>query len=292
MTRYTLMVFAGACSFGILSTFVKLSYGEGYTAAEISLSQAFCGMLCLWALWGATSRTGSRTSVKLPWRERWGLLLTGVTIGLTTFVYYVSVKYIPASVAIVILMQFTWMGVLLDWIFFGKKPGVAEGVIILLILVGAVLSGGWMKAGEWRISVTGILFALLAALLYAIYIVANSRVGKEVSPLQKSVVIMTGSTLGILLVNVPVLTAAHLDAGLLKWALFLALFGTIIPPVLFAKGIPRIGATMSAIVMTAELPVAILCSHFVLHEQLSTWQCMGILIMLLSIAGLQLRNKI
>ncbi len=63
----------------------------------------------------------------------------------------------------------------------------------------------------------------------------------------------------------------------------LSLFGTIIPPVLFAKGIPKIGAGISAIVMTAELPVAVICSHIVLQEPVGWLLWIGLMIMLLAI---------
>jgi drug/metabolite transporter (DMT)-like permease len=279
MTRYILMVFAGACSFGILSTFVKLAYREGYTAAEISLTQAFTGMVVLWLLW----QIYQKNKMAMKARE-WGwLLLTGVSIGLTSFVYYVSVAYIPASVAIVILMQFTWIGLLLDWCLFKKKPSLLQLITTVLILAGTWMGSGLAAGGTPHWPLKGLLYAGASALLYAIYVIANSRVGKQLPSLQKSAVMMMGSTMGIFLVNVqPLLHSTHFNAGLIKWALFLSLFGTIIPPLLFAKGIPKVGAGISAVIMTAELPVAIICSHIILNEPVNGLQWAGVSLMLLS----------
>ncbi|WP_295120038.1 DMT family transporter [uncultured Chitinophaga sp.] len=282
MTKYILMVFAGACSFGILSTFVKIAYRQGYTPAEIAVSQAFVGML---ALWGITLLT-ERKKWLLSWRNMWPLLLTGATIGITTFVYYLSVHYISASLAIVLLMQFTWISIVLERVLFGIKAGKALWWCTLAVLTGTVMAAG--ISGE--ASLTGVLLALGASVLYAIYIVANSRTDQQVPSFQRSAVMMTGSTLGIFLVNAPQLsTSVHYDWPLLPWAAFLALFGTIIPPVLFTKGIPRIGAGLSAIIMTAELPVAVICAHFVLHEPVSWLQASGIVVMLGAIAFMHLR---
>jgi drug/metabolite transporter (DMT)-like permease len=50
MTRYIFMVLAGAVSFGILSSFVKLAYQQGYSPAEISFAQALTGAAILWIL--------------------------------------------------------------------------------------------------------------------------------------------------------------------------------------------------------------------------------------------------
>lgn len=292
MIKYICMVFAGACSFGILSSFVKLAYKEGYSAAEISASQAFTGMLVLWLLVFLNKKSREDCfSFRLKWAGRWPVLFTGITIGLTTFVYYVSVQYIPASVAIVLLMQFTWMGILLDWLLFKKQPGQMELLATALILAGTIMASGLMRTTIHQLSIAGILYALASAFFYAVYVVANSRTGHTIHPLRKSAMIMTGSTAAIFMVNAPVfISSNHFDAHLIKWALFLALFGTIVPPALFSKGIPKIGAGISAIVMTAELPVAVICSHMVLKEPVDGLQWAGVLLMLLSMGLLQVRK--
>lgn len=289
--KYIIMVFAGACSYGFLSTFVKLAYKEGYSPSEISFSQAFIGMIALWLMVLISGKKNGNVTIRAGnWSSFLALLLTGITIGLTTFTYYVSVKYIPASVAIVFLMQFVWIGVFLEWLVFKKKPTPMQLMTVLLIITGTVLASGMLTEFKTDLSLKGIGYALLSSLLYAIYIVGNSRVGKSVAALQKSAIIVTGSAAGIFFFNVQALAGSEhiLDPDLGKWALFLALFGTIIPPVLFAKGISQIGAGISAIIMAVELPVAIVCSYLILKEQVSFLQWTGVLLMLLSIVLLNI----
>jgi drug/metabolite transporter (DMT)-like permease len=291
MTRSILMVLAGACSFGILSTFVKLAYRNGYSAAQISFLQALLGMSVLWLL--VLLRPARQ---KLPCRGRrpayLPVLLTGAAIGLTTFVYYVSVQYIPASLAIVLLMQFTWMSMLLDWLVLGRRPTVMQFLTTALIGVGTVLASGLAETRWAAISLPGVGYALLSALLYAVYVVASSRVGGGLPRLTQSALLMTGSAAGIGLVNARTLLAeGSYDLPLLRWVAFLALFGTILPPVLFARGIPRVGAGLSALLMTAELPVAVVCSHLVLAEPVAPVQWLGVGVMLTAMALLHTRNK-
>lgn len=50
MNKYILVVALGALSFGMLSSFAKIAYGEGYTAAEVTLTQALMGTLILWTI--------------------------------------------------------------------------------------------------------------------------------------------------------------------------------------------------------------------------------------------------
>lgn len=282
MTKYIFMVFAGACSFGMLSTFVKLANREGYTAAGISLLQAMIGMVVLWTIVLISGK--DKNHPVRPTRESWWpVLFTGVAIGLTTFVYYLSVQYIPASVAVVLLMQFAWIGVLMNWLVFKQKPGWIQFITMVMIMGGTVMASGIANTKYQEISTTGIVYALASALLYAIYIVANGSVGNTMDSVKKSAIIMTGSAAGIFIVNVHDFLANNpIDFKLLKWASFLSLFGTIIPPVLFSKGIPRIGAGISSMIMTVELPVAVVFAHVILKEKIDFFQWIGIGIMLLA----------
>ncbi len=116
------------------------------------------------------------------------LLATGATIGLTTFLYYLSVQYIPASLAIILLMQFVWMGIGLDWLLFRQRPGRQHLFCLALIFAGTLLSSGvFSDTGSVQPAVwKGVGLALLSALLYAIFVVANSRAGKDLPPFAKA----------------------------------------------------------------------------------------------------------
>lgn len=287
MKKYIAMVLLGGACYGILSTFVKIAYKEGYNSAEIAFTQAFSGAIILWLL--AYFRKGENISLLINRQVFVSLLLTGATIGLTTFLYYLSVQYIPASIAIILLMQFTWFGVLIEWVIFRKKTSPAEMLVIVVILFGTTLAGDFHHFKSSYLPLKGVLLVLASSLVYAIYIVANSRVGKIIPWQNKSAIIMTGSAIAIFLINLqPIITESHIGFGLLKWALFLAFFGTIIPPVLFAIAIPKIGSAKSAILMTIELPVAVLCAYLVLKESLRFTQILGIIIMIIAIVSMSI----
>lgn len=279
------MVFAGACCFGILSTFVKVAYQEGYATGDISGSQACLGMCVLWLLYILTpKREEARGAV-------WPVLLAGTSIGLCTHLYYLSVKWIPASVAIIFLMQFTWISMLLEWAFFRKRPTTLQLAATLLIMAGTVMASGVADA-RGTLPLKGILLAMASAAVYGIYVVASGRVGNTLPALKKSALMMTGSTIIIFIIARPhFLFDGQLSMGLAKWALFLALFGTIIPPLLFAAGIPKTGVVLGAILMTAELPVAVITAHLVLKENMSLLQWAGVSVMLFAMVMGQKRSK-
>jgi drug/metabolite transporter (DMT)-like permease len=149
------------------------------------------------------------------------------------------------------------------------------------------MAGNLFYAEKLSFSWKGLTLVLCSSLTYAIYIVANSRVGKNVNWLPKSTMIMTGSALTIFIVNAnTILAGSHFSYEFLFIAVFLAVIGTSIPTALFAAGIPKIGAGVSSILMTVELPVAIICATIVLNERISVLQIVGILIMLIAISAM------
>lgn len=293
MSKYILMVFTGACSYGILSTLAKLSYKEGFNAAQVSFVQALIGALVLWSMVILQERrsSGKKQASPITGKTWLLLLLTGSAIGLTTFLYYLSVQYIPASIAIIALMQFTWMTVLLDWYLLKNAPGTMLLMAIACILIATVMASGGLDSIK-TLSFTGISIALASALLYAFYIIANSRAGKQIPSVKRSAIMVTGAAAGIFLVNCYQLSGGiPLSFSFFKWTSLLALFGTIIPPILFAKGIPKVGASVSSVLMVAEMPVAIICSSLLLKEAIHGIQWVGIIIMLCAIVYLNISNR-
>lgn len=291
--KYILMVLLGGAMYGTMSSFVKLSYSWGYNAAEISFTQAALAAIFLGTYALVTRK---KNQGKLTRKDLLPLILTGSAIGMTNYLYYRSVSYISASLAIVILMQFTWFSMFLEWIIFAKKPSRLELLTVFFILIGTVMAGNLFGSNAWSFSLKGILLALFASLTYAIYIVANGRIGKSVQWQSKSTLIMIGSAFTIFIVNSrTIITDNHFGGNFILWAIFLAVIGTTIPTALFAAGIPKVGVGISSILMTIELPVAFLCAIMVLNERISLIQVVGIIVMLTAISTMNyyksLKNK-
>lgn len=287
MAKNILLVFSAACCFGIMSSFVKIAYSQGYSTAEVTCAQGFTGMVILWVLYLLTSRKGiSHKYSGVPGQSGKGwftVLLTGMPMGFATYLYYTSVKFIPASVAVILLMQFIWMELLVEWLLYKKKPNGRHVTGMAIVLLGTVMASGFSLATGWNLDPRGCAAALGSAFLYALYLIANGRLGNNLPVFEKGALFMTGSTMAILMVSLPALIShTHFGLDLLKWAIFLAMFGTIIPPVLLSKSVHEVGVALSSIIMTAELPVAVITSHFLLNEKVSVVQWTGTLIMLMA----------
>ncbi|MBC5992516.1 EamA family transporter [Pontibacter cellulosilyticus] len=283
MFRGSIMVFLGACSFGILSTFVKLAYKEGFTLGDVTGTQVFFGLIFLWVMVLLRQLRGSKSS-GTSFREKLKLVAMGTSTGLVSLFYYKCVQTVPASIAILLLMQFTWMSLVLDAIIKRKLPMASQVSMVILVLLGTCLAGRLFSSQLPTFDWAGIGFGLLAAFSYTIFLAINGKVGNSLHPTTKSALMLTGATILVFTIFPPVfLVNGALMNGLFKWGLVLSVFGTVLPPVLFAYGIPKTGLGLSAILSAAELPVAVLMSWVVLQEDVWPVQWLGVLLILMAI---------
>ncbi|GAA0360136.1 EamA family transporter [Bacillus horti] len=284
--KYSIIVLLGAISYGVLSTFVKLAYGAGFTVNEVVGGQFFFGWLMLLLAVGFFSRKRIRLKHVLQ------LMLVGTTTSFTAITYYSSLQYVPASVAIILLFQFTWMGVALEAILTRTWPSRIKVASVLLLIGGTLLASGLFSATVAALPLKGILFGLCAAVSFTLFILVSERVAVDVSPLSRSLAMISGAMVFTFIVFPPTfIFSGVILYGLWIYALPLAFFGMVIPTLFFAIGMPRIGTGLGTILGAAELPTVIVMSWLVLREQIGWLQYIGIMIILIGIVLPQLKKK-
>lgn len=277
--RSMLLVLLGSCSFGLVSGVIKFAYAAGLSPAAVTSSQILFGCLIMWLL--ALMTKGRR-----PQGRQWPMLLgAGLTMGVTSLAYYNALHHLDASVAIVMLFQFTWIGVILDAVVERRLPNRSTILSLLLLGAGTLLAAGVLEQGGRSLSLIGVGFGLLSALSYAFMILFSGKVATGVGPFYRGAVMLTGSLCLIFLVYRPTfLIDGPLPNGLLLWGLAAAMSASVIPTICFAIGVPKIGAGMATILGAAELPMAVLVSRFLLSESVSLLQWAGGAVILLAIA--------
>lgn len=296
--KYLVSVLTGAMSYGVLSTIVVLAYGEGYQLGEVVGSQLVTGFILSWLLVlytklrekrkqngsASASTPANKISPKLTWKHRLLLMLAGAPTVVTGLLYYQSLRYIPASFAIILLFQFTWISVLIQAVSKRQRPSKVMLWTLLVLLGGTLLAAGVMEQGSAPFNFLGILLGLLSAVSYSMFIIFSGKAVPTVHPAYRSAWMVTGGLILLCILFPPYFLFNGLLWGpLLVFGLLLGFFGAFIPPVLFAIGVPHIGEDMAGVLGAAELPVAVLLSSFVLHEQVSELQWLGVGLILLGV---------
>ncbi|PYI50554.1 DMT family transporter [Paenibacillus flagellatus] len=278
--HYACIVFMGGCCYGVLSTFVKLAYSAGFSVSAVSGGQYLFGALLSWLLVMFTPKQ------KLPLKRILQLLGSGIPFGLTGVFYYQSLQTLNASLAIIFLFQFVWIGTFLEWILYKKKPTAGKTISIAVLLIGSVLAANLAAKGGIALSWTGMAWALLSALTFTSFIYLSGSVGKDISPVRKSALLSTGGLLVVFVLLPPTfLLDMSVFMGVAPYGLLLGFFGVVLPPLLFSIGMPNIGPGLGTILAASELPVAVSMSSFLLAEPVSYSQWIGVVLILGGIAA-------
>lgn len=296
--KYLLSVLIGAMSYGILSTIVVLAYGQGYKLGEVVGTQLLTGCILAWLLAGFTKvragrrlRSSSNTPAAgkpafqaLTWKHRGLLMLAGAPTVVTGLLYYQSLRYIPASLAIILLFQFTWISVLIQSVSKRQRPDKITMLTLLLLFGGTLLAAGVLGQGASEFNLLGIALGLLSAVSYSMFIIFSGKAVPAAHPAYRSAWMVTGGMVLLFIMFPPhFLFNGLLWGPLLLFGFLLGLFGAFIPPLLFAIGVPHIGGGMAGILGAVELPVAVLMSSFVLNEHVSGLQWIGVVLVLLGV---------
>lgn len=297
-----LLVLIGSSSYGMLSTFVKLAYKTGYTTAEVTVAQISWGAIVVTLLAWFTARGTTQPTRS----EKMKLALAGTTIGLTSTLYYVSVTYIAASIAVVLLMQSIWMGVLFECIVKRKLPTMDKVIAVILVLIGTLLATDAIGASTEHLDPKGIIFGLLSAVSYTGTLASTGSVAAHLTPVKRSQYMLYGGTaivaifalltqigphyLGLSTLGADFTHDKAFDFKILfSYGILLGLFGTILPPIVLNKGFPITGVALGSIISSVELPFAMLIAVALLSESINSTQLMGVAVIIFSVLILNLR---
>jgi len=281
------LVGLGATSYGMLATFVRLAYDEGFTTAEVTTSQFIYGILGILLINFFQKLKKGSSVVKATKKNIFQLMLAGTSLGMTSVFYYLAVKYIPVSIAIILLMQTVWMGVLIEMILEKKAPSIQKIVSVIIVLIGTFLATNIFK-NDVQLDWHGILWGILAAASFTTTMFTANRVAVGISSAQRSLFMLLGGAIIVFSFALATQNTPFNFEIFMKWGIVLSLFGTIIPPMLMNAGFPLTGIGLGSIVSALELPVSVLMAYFLLHEEVVFIQWIGIALIVMAIVLMNL----
>ncbi len=283
-----LFVLLGAGCYGFTPIFAKLGFSYGYSLGQINIVQMIISSVLLWSI-----TLIKRPSFKgLSKKNIPQIMMTGCFTGLTSIFYYGAMQYLPASLAIILMFQFVWIGIILEWIFSKVKPTPITVLSIVTILIGVFFASNIVSGNIQGLPIKGLLFGILSAFTYAGFIFASGKVAVDVDPLTRTTIMATGSTILILIVFIRDIPAVFpLETNLFTTAVGVSLFGAVLPPLFYAVGAPQVSGGIANILTSIELPIAILSASIILSETVTELQWLGTAIIIAAIAINELGNK-
>jgi len=284
------LVGLGATSYGMLATFVKLAYQENFTTAEVTSAQFVLGIVGILTINAFQRIRNNTTTIKATKKNIFHLMLAGTSLGMTSVFYYLCVRYIDVSIAIVLLMQTVWMGVLLEMILDKKLPSLQKIIAVIIVLIGTVLATNLLK-NEIELDWRGLFWGILAAASFTTTMFTANRISLGLSSAQRSLYMLLGGAVIVFGFSLITQSTPFNFEIFQKWGIILALFGTIIPPILLNAGFPHTGIGLGSIVSSLELPVSVLMAYFLLNEKVNATQWFGIMLIIVAIIIMNLNFK-
>ncbi|MET3193101.1 DMT family transporter [Bacillus sp. OAE603] len=292
-----LYIIIGSACYGVLSTFVKLAYNDGFIVNDVVGIQMFVGAILLWSIVLINKflkkKSTTQTYVKPAKKDILLLTVLGSTTGLTGMFYYLSLQYITASFAIVLLFQFTWIGVFLEALLNRKFPEKGKVLSLIPLIIGTLFATNVFSTGIQQINILGLLFGLLSAISYSIFVLLSGRVAVQTNPVTKTALMITGGFIICALFLPPNFFSdgKFFVEITLKYGIILGFLGPFFSTFMFSKGVPLTGSGLASILGATELPTAVLMSALVLRESIGTAQYIGVFLILAGIALPELLKK-
>ncbi|WP_313254171.1 EamA family transporter [Empedobacter sp.] len=307
-----LFVAMGASFYGMLATFVKIAYDQGYTTAEVTTSQFVLGILILGII--NLFMMSKKDLPKIEQKDKKKLILAGTSLGFTSLFYYLAVQYINVSIAIVLLMQTVWISILVESILGKQFPSAKKLIAMVLVLFGTVLATNLINQ-EVELNPKGLFWGFLAACSFTATMFTSNSLANYLPAYKKSLWMLFGGSIIVSLFLFFSQIGPYYFDGLMSfynnfsndvngihafnfsifytWGLPLAIFGTVLPPILLNKGFPHTGLGLGSIVSSLELPVSVTMAFVLLHEQVLAiqWTGIAVIIFAIIISNLNFKKK-
>ncbi|HSB00434.1 MAG TPA: EamA family transporter [Anaerolineales bacterium] len=260
-----LLIVISAASFGTLAIFGRLLYADGLdTFTLLFLRFSFAAFIMALIL-----------ILRKEVFPRGKILLQLIGMGALgyagqAFSYLSAIKYASAGLVALLLYLYPMFVFVLSVIVLREKVTWIKIVALLLALVGTALTVD-PAGGQW----TGILLAILSAVIYSVYIIVGTNVMKHVSAVQSSLVIFASAAIvyGIF----TAFNGAHFPATNTGWlgVAGIVLVATVIPVATFLAGLERIGPTTASMLSTLEPVVTVLLAGWLFGERLGIITILG-----------------
>jgi len=257
----------------------KYAYEAGTTAISLMTLRFTFATVMLWLLVFTRPRQalGITTRIRL-------LSLGGVGFAAVALLYFTALNYMDASLITGLFYTYPAMVALIGAVG-GKTLSRASYAGLLLTAVGTwLLLGADFSTFTWE----GSFLTLVAAVVYAVYVVVSERWSRGIDPVVTASHVTTGASIVFLALF------ASTDQAVPGWPAVLAgsslaLLSTVLALVVYFTGLVRVGSMQASIISTLEPAFTALLALALLGERLSLVQALGICLVMIGAAAAQVR---
>lgn len=262
------LVLVGLACQEVGASFAVMLFPDTGPLGIVMLRLLFSAVLLL-----AIARPRLRGHTATAWRSVVGF---GVVLASMNGLFYLALERLPLGVTVTIEV----LGPLTLSIL--TASGLARWVWAGLALAGVTALG----AGGWdRLDALGVVFALGAAVSWALYILASARVGREFPRLDGLALAMTVGAVIALPLGIAQAGGVLLRGEILALGAAVAVLSSTIPYALELVALRRLPASAFAIMMSLGPATASVAGFLLLGQRLSLLEISGIALVIAASIG-------
>lgn len=268
-----LMVVGSAMAFGAMAIMARIAYADGVdTPTLLALRFTLAG--------GVLAVLARLRGVDLPrGRELAAVaMLGGIGYGAQAGTFFTALTLAPAGIVALLLYLHPALVAVLAALFVHERMTPQKLVALAIALGGMTLTvAPALSAGAQAFPrlPLGIALGLAAAGIYAVYIVAGTRLTARVPALALATIVTASAALVFIVVCI--FTGANLPRSTAGWLAVagIALVSTVAAITLFFAGLARIGPTQASTLSTIEPVVTVGLAALLLDERIAPIQLAG-----------------
>ena len=255
------LVLTGVTSIQFGAALAATLFDQAGPAGTSALRLSFAALVLL-ALWRPWRRRHDPRALRL-------VALFGLTLGAMNLTFYEALDRIPLGIAVTI----EFLGPITVATLLSRRR-------LDLVWVGLATAGILLLAAPWQesggLDTAGVVFALVAAVFWGLYIVLAQRAGRFFDGGEGLAIAMVWAAAIPLVPGVAEAGADLLDPGLLAAGFGVALLSSVIPYSLETEALRRMPASVFGILMSLEPAVAALAGLLVLSQSLGAREIIAI----------------
>jgi drug/metabolite transporter (DMT)-like permease len=274
-----IFVLLAGIGFGFLGIFGRLAFQSGLSVGELLTFRFFLAS----ALLVCGLAAYKPALLKMPFRQMVisaGLGIFGYAVFST--LYFKSIQGISVPLAALLLFTFPIFVNLGSHFILKERMSRMQVLSLFIASVGlGILLWGPLVIN----SIAAVVYALMAAVTYAIYVLVSGKLQKNVPPISSSLYVIVSAGLALFVFHQPDFSkVAQLTTAQILIIAGIAIVSTIGPLALFLAGLQRLPSGKASIVVMIEPVVAAGAASLILGEHLSAIQLFGSLLVMISLA--------
>jgi drug/metabolite transporter (DMT)-like permease len=269
-----LLIGIGASFWGIIGMFVTYLYEMGFTPTQVVAIRSIAAAIFLLAY----VLVKDFRLLKIKVADSKYFVGTGVfSIVLFNWCMFSAIEETSISISAILLYTAPAFVAILSKIIFKEVLTWQKLLALFVTFAGCILVIGLFPNHHESITFYGLLLGIGSGFFYALYSIFGKFALRKYDSLTVTVYTFIFAAIAITPLS-KVWTVLPLFFTIKVWIYIIGLgfFSTMLPYLLYTRGIKNVELSRASIIATVEPVVASIVGFFIFHEQLTIWQYIGI----------------